>query len=301
MYSKENRKKVFPKRRRECLSAAKNTITPLMLIIPSLLFVLVFSFCPFIKTIVATVTVESGNGLKWVGLQIWEMIFRGEHFKRVLANTFLFALLNLVFTFVGALFLALLTDERKKGQRLIETLFSLPMAIASAPAAAVWAFILRQDGGILNSFFGLDIGWLVDPDYALLSVAIVTSWTHVASSYILLLAGFRNVPKEMIESATLDGANPFRIATSVKIPIASPQIFYVLFLNIITAFRTFTQIKLLTGGGPAGATTTLMFDIYEQNNTLFGLACCDSLILFVIMFTMSCFSFIIEKKYVQYD
>lgn len=276
-------------------------VTPLLFIFPSLLFVIVFSFYPFIKTIVATVTVDFGDGLKWVGTQIWEMLFEGPHFSMVLSNTFVFAFLNLVFTFTGALVLALITDERRKGQRLIETLFSLPMAIASAPAAAVWAFILRQDGGILNSFLGLDIGWLVDPKYALFSVAVVTSWTHVASSYILLLAGFRNVPRDIIESAGMDGASPLKIALRVKIPIASPQIFYVLFLNIVTAFRTFTQIKLLTGGGPAGATTTLMFDIYEQNNTLFGLACCASLVLFVIMFTMSRLSFIIEKKFVHYD
>ncbi len=279
----------------------KNLLVPLLFILPSLLFIIVFSFYPFIKSIVATFTVERISGLEWVGLDIWKLLFSDDRLVKVLGNTFLFAVLNLVFTFCGALFLALITTEKGKNQRLIETLFSLPMAIASAPAAAVWAFILRQDGGVINSLFGSNVGWLVDPKFALFSVAIVTSWAHVASSYILLLAGFRNVPKEVIESAKMDGANPLILAFKIKLPIASPQIFYVLFLNIITAFRTFTQIKLLTGGGPAGATTTLMFDIYEQNAYSYGFACCESLILFAIMFAASRIMFFFEKKHVYYD
>ena len=266
-----------------------------------MLFIIVFSFYPFIKSIVATFTVERISGLEWVGVDIWKLLFSDDRLVKVLENTFLFAGLNLVFTFCGALFLALITTEKGKNQRLIETLFSLPMAIASAPAAAVWAFILRQDGGVINSLIGSDIGWLVDPNYALFSVVIVTSWTHVASSFILLLAGFRNVPREVIESAKMDGANPLILAFKIKLPIASPQIFYVLFLNIITAFRTFTQIKLLTGGGPAGATTTLMFDIYEQNAYSYGFACCESLILFAIMFGAGRIMFFFEKKHVHYD
>lgn len=279
----------------------KKIFIPILFILPSLIFIIVFSFYPFIKSIVATFTIERSSGLEWVGFDIWKLLFSDDHLVQVFENTFLFAALNLVLTFCGAMFLALISTERGKNQRIIETLFSLPMAIASAPAAAVWAFILRQDGGVINSIFGSDIGWLVDPQFALFSVALVTSWTHVASSYILLLAGFRNVPREIIESAKMDGANPFVLAFKIKLPIASPQIFYVLFLNIITAFRTFTQINLLTGGGPAGATTTLMFDIYEQNAYSYGFACCESLLLFAIMFAASRIMFFFEKKHVHYD
>lgn len=279
----------------------KKFFIPLFFILPSFIFIIVFSFYPFIKSVVATFTIERSSGLEWVGGNIWKLLFSDDHLVKVFENTFLFAGLNLVLTFCGAMFLALITTEKGKGQRPIETLFSLPMAIASAPAAAVWSFILRQDGGVINSILGINIGWLVDPNFALFSVAIVTSWTHVASSYILLLAGFRNVPKEIIESAKIDGANSFVLAFKIKLPIASPQIFYVLFLNIITAFRTFTQIQLLTGGGPAGATTTLMFDIYEQNAYSYGFACCESLLLFAIMFGASRIMFFFEKKHVHYD
>lgn len=283
----------------------KILLLPYMLLVPSLFLAIMFSFYPFAKTIISafSITTATGEWIRWSGFDNWKMLLSGERFWNVLATTFKFAGLNLALTFPGAMLLALIGEAKGKGQRLIQTLFSLPMAIASAPAAAVWLFIFRMDGGLLNGLLGTHIAWLADEKTALICVALVTSWTHIPSSFILLLAGFRNVPNELIEASTLDGANAITRILKVKLPLASPQIFYVFFVNIITALRTFTQINLLTAGGPGGSTTTLMYEVYYNANTggLFELACCDAFVMFIVIFTATRIQFLFENKMVHYQ
>lgn len=309
----------FDKLKEECFVNEKMAVTvrtgrrksrkispvPYLLLIPSLILLTMFSFYPFAKTIISSFSITSATGewIRWAGFDNWKMLLSGERFWKVLRITFVFAGLNLVMTFSGAMILALIGEQKGKGQRLVQTLFSLPMAIASAPAAAVWVFIFRMDGGLLNGLLGTHISWLTSKETALFCVAFVTSWTHMAPSFILLLAGFRNVSSDLLEAATLDGANAIVKIFKIKIPIASPQIFYVLFVNIITAFRTFTQINLLTAGGPGGTTTTLMYEVYYNANLggLFELACCDAVVMFLIIFAATRIQFAFEKKMVHYQ
>ena len=285
----------------------KHKISPLpyFLLLPSLILAIAFSFYPFAKTIISSlsITTATGEWIRWAGFDNWKMLLSGERFWKVLRTTFKFAGLNLVLTFSWAMILALIADWKGRGKRLVQTLFSLPMAIASAPAAAVWKFIFRMDGGLLNSLLGTNIPWLESTETALFCVAFVTSWTHMASSFVLLLAGFKNVSGDLLEAATLDGANGFIKTIKIKIPIASPQIFYVLFINIITAFRTFTQINLLTTGGPGGSTTTLMYEVFYNANQggLFELACCDAVVMFLIIFVATRIQLLCEKKMVHYQ
>lgn len=284
----------------------KIMVLPYLLIAPILILLSVFKIYPFIKTLVSSfaITTSIGQWLEWGGLSNWKMVFADSKLGEIMGITFKFAGMNLVMTFFTAMLLALLADGlRRKGKRLIQTMYALPLAIASSPAALIWGFVLRKEGGILNQFLGTNIAWLQDTSTALLLVAVVTSWTHIASSFILLLAGFKNVPEELLEAATIEGANAFTKTTRIKIPLASAQIFFVLFLNIITSFKAFAQIRLLTAGGPAGSTTTLMYQIFDRGseNGFFEIACCYSVILFLTIFIMTRIQFLFEKKFVFYQ
>ena len=284
----------------------KKRILPYMLLLIPLLLLIAFSFYPFVKTVVSSFsyTTEVGQWLSWAGLRNWEMVLKDSKFWQVIRNTLMFAVMVLSMSLAGAMILALLADGcRRKGRRLVQTLYALPMIIASAPTSIIWTFIFRKDGGILNSILGTNVGWLTSADTALFAVAVVTSWGQIAGSFILLLAGFRNVPDELLEAATLDGASSFMKAVKIKIPIASPQIFYVVFLKIITSFKTFGQIRLLTAGGPGSATTTLMWKVYGtwNQNGHFELACCYSVILFLFIFIATRIQFLTEKKLVHYQ
>ncbi len=206
-------------------SKKKIRALPYLLLVPSLLLFACFTYYPFAKTIISSfsITTETGKFIRWAGLTNWSRLLN-KNFLDVLGVTFKFAALNLVLTFSIAMIFALLSANKVKGSKIFQTLYALPMAIASSPAAAIWIFIYRQNGGLLNQVLGTNISWLRDPKTALFAVAIVTAWAHVASSYIFLLVGFRNVPEELIEAARIDGANAMVRTWKIMIPMASPQI-----------------------------------------------------------------------------
>lgn len=282
----------------------KFRLLPYLLLVPSFIPFCLFTYYPFAKTIISSfaITTETGEFIRWAQLTNWKRLMNSD-FWGVLGITFKFAGMNLVMTFLIAMIFALLSANKVKGSKIYQTLYALPLAIASSPAAAIWTFIYRQNGGIINEIFGTSTAWLNDPKTALMSVAVVTTWTHVASSYIFLLVGFRNVSDDLIEAARIDGANALVRTWKIMIPMASPQIFFVLFLNIVNAFKAFTQIKLLTNGGPRGATGILIFEIYDRvmKHGQYEYACCLALVLFLIIFITTRIQFIFEQKAVHYQ
>ena len=163
-------------------------------------------------------------------------------------------------------------------------------------AAAIFLFIYRQKNGLLNNILGLtNFSWLTTQKTAIWCVCAMSIWMHVGVSFIFLLVGFRNVPTDLIESATLDGPSRMQRIRHVLLPMASPQIFFVLFLNIVSSFKNFAAIKLLTSGGPANSTKNLIYFIYENAliNGRFETACVQALLLFALIFLTSRIQFIL--------
>lgn len=263
-----------------------------------------FTFWPFLKTIILSFsyTDKKGDFVKWAGIENYLRVISSSIFSKTMTNTLVFALLVGVFTLLVAIILALLSASPEKGSRLYEVMYSLPMAVASAPAASIFIFLMRKDGGLLNQILGTDISWLHDPKWALIAVAFVTIWLSIGSSYIFLLVGFRNVPEDLLESARLDGAGPLRRAVNVLIPVASPQIFFVVFLNISNSFKAFAQIKLLTEGGPNNATNTLIYSMYQNAmlNGRYETACVQAVMLFLIIFIVTRVQNALEERTVFY-
>ena len=276
----------------------------LVWVAPSFILFAMFCYYPFIKTIINSfaITSQLGEFIKWAGLKNWIRVFTDEDFGQMMANTFVFAIQNFVLTFFPAMFFALLSTRQEKGSKLYQTLYAVPMAIAATTVAAIWMFIYRQNNGILNQVLGTDINWLRNTETALFCVALVTSWSHIAGRYIYLMVGFRNVSDDLIEASMIDGAGWWTRTVKIMIPMASPQIFFVLFTSIVSAFKTFTQIKLLTGAGIGGSTNTLMYSVYSKYNAgQISISCCVALILFVIIFIATRIQFAFEKKTVFYQ
>ncbi|NLJ65444.1 MAG: sugar ABC transporter permease [Christensenellaceae bacterium] len=277
--------------------------TPYLLLLPSILVFAVFTYYPFVRSILLafSVTDKQGNFVKWVGFSNFMRLLQRSSFWQVISNTVAFALMVCIGTLIPACLLALICIRERKGSRVYQTMYSITMSIASVPASAMFLFILRKDG-LLNRFFGTEIAWLQTTQTALSSVAGVTIWLGIGSSFLFLLVGFRNIPEELLESALIDGAGPMRRIIHIIFPIASPQMFFVLFLNITYSFKAFGQIKLLTRGGPAMASETLVYSIYKEAmlNGRFETACAYAIILFLIIFIVTRIQFLLEKKVVFY-
>ena len=281
------------------------SILPYILILPAMALFMIFNFYPFLKAILLSfsMTNKQGEVTQWVGLANWVRVLTKDSFWDVIWITLKMAGINLVFTFAIALIFALLATKKVRFSKWYQTMYALPMAIASSPAAAIFLFIFRQKNGLLNNLLGTSISWTTKLPYAFWAVCSMTIWMHVGISFIFLLVGFRNVPEEVLESAWLDGAGPLARIRHILIPMASPQLFFVLFLNISSSFRTFAQIRLLTGGGPANGTKNLIYYIYENAmiNGRFETACVQAVVLFILIFSITQIQFALEKRMVHYQ
>ena len=281
------------------------SILPYILILPAMALFMIFNFYPFLKAILLSfsMTNKQGEVTQWVGLANWVRVLTKDSFWDVIWITLKMAGINLVFTFAIALIFALLATKKVRFSKWYQTMYALPMAIASSPAAAIFLFIFRQKNGLLNNLLGTSISWTTKLPYAFWAVCSMTIWMHVGISFIFLLVGFRNVPEEVLESAWLDGAGPLARIRHILIPMASPQLFFVLFLNISSSFRSFAQIRLLTGGGPANGTKNLIYYIYKNAmiNGRFETACVQAVVLFILIFSITQIQFALEKRIVHYQ
>ena len=277
---------------------------PYLLLLPSLIIIGGFVFFPFIKNIYTSLTLTnaSGSPIKFVGTRNYVKILTSLEFRETLIRTFKFALMVGIPSFIIGFILALASVEQKRWSRIYETMFTISLVIAAAPASVIWYLIFAPHAGILNYVLGTDYAWLAEPKMAIWCVAAVTAWSELGMNVIFLLTGLRNVSPELQESAQLDGAGYLARLFYITIPIASPQIFFVIFYNIVFSFQTFAQIRLLTNGGPYQGTRTLIWSIYEEafRNTRFDYACAQSVILFLIIFIITRIQFLFEKKGVNY-
>jgi sn-glycerol 3-phosphate transport system permease protein len=277
-----------------------------LFLLPCLAVFGVFVFFPFGKTIAYSFTLTNARGapVEFVGLENYVRQFTSAAFLNSLKLTLVFAPMVCVPTLGAAYFLAALAANRAKGGRIYEVMYSLPMAIASAPAAAIW-YVLFTPGrnGMINYLLGTEIRWLLDGRYALWAVAFVAIWLNVGTGFIFLLTGFRNVPEELIESARIDGAGYFRRLFRIVTPVASPQIFFVVFLNIVVSFQVFGQIRLLTQGGPSYSTNILVYTIFQAaiRDSRFETAFAQSMVLFVIILGVTLLQFRTEDRMVHYQ
>lgn len=276
-----------------------NWYLPYLLVLPCCVIFAVFVFYPFLKNIYLSVmlTNAASHPVQYVGFSNYTRLFTSAAFLKTLRVSFVFALYVGSGSFFIGFILALAANERLRGSRVYETMYSLPLAIASVPTSMIF-FVTMTPSGALNWLFQSNIGWLTDARYALYSVGAVTIWSNMGINVVFLLTGFRNIPADLIESSRIDGAGYFTRLFKIIIPMASPQIFFVVFYNIIASFQSFAQIRLLTKGEPYGTTEILIYSIYKSAflKSRFETACAQSVILFLIIFIITRIQFLFERK-----
>ncbi len=282
----------------------KNKKICYFLIFPTMLLLALFTYYPFIKAIYLSffVTNKVGKAGAFVGLRNYIKVLTTDRFINSLTVTLEYSAMVGVGTFVVAMIFAALCMEKRKGSVIYQTMFAMPIALASAPVAAIAMYIFNQNG-FLNSLIGTENAWLSSPATALTVCAIVSVWSGVGTSFIYLLVGFRNVDDTLLESSKLDGASFFQRFFKICLPMASPQIFYVVFLNIISSFKNFNIIKILCGTGPENSTDVIIYEIWNQafQRGRFETACVYAMILCAIIFVFTRVQLFFEKRLVHYQ
>ena len=282
----------------------KLNVSPYFYLVPCMLVFAVFLFYPFFKTIFLSLflTDRMGQAKIFVGLQNYIELLTSASFQNSLKVTLIFVVIVVVGGMLLGLIAAVLCNRAFPGIRVFSTAYALPMAIASSSAAMVFQIMLHPTVGIVNKLTGLDINWLNDPNTALICVAVLTAWLNSGINFLYFSAGLGNIDETIYERASVDGASSVQKFFSLTLPGLSPIMFYTLVVNIIQAFQSFGQIKILTEGGPDEATNVIVYSIYRDAffNYRFGSAAAQSVILFIIVMLITLVMFRIEKKGVSY-
>ncbi len=288
----------------EKVKGKKIKVEPYMFLVPALLIFTIFLFYPFVKTIYLSLykTNNMGQAKKFVGFENYMNLLTSQSFWNSLAVTLIFVLIVVVGSMALGLLGAVLCNKAFPGIRFFSTAYALPMAIASSSAAMIFQIMLHPSVGILNKILGLNINWVANPRYALICVAVLTAWLNSGINFLYFSAGLSNIDETIYERASVDGANEMQKFFRLTLPGLSPIIFYTLVVDIIQAFQSFGQVKILTQGGPGESTNLIVYSIYRDAffNFRFGSAAAQSVILFIIIMILTLLMFKVEKKGVKY-
>ncbi|MBS4219116.1 sugar ABC transporter permease [Bacillus sp. FJAT-49711] len=287
----------------------KSFIKGVLFLLPSIVLFSVFLFYPMIRTIYLSFFLTKANGetTVFVGFNNYVHLFTSPIFLQSIKSTFLFVLYTVPLTIIIGLFLAVIANEKLRGVGFFRTIYASTMGISVAAASVFWLYLFHPTIGFLNQIrkvFGLEtIGWLTDPNWALIAVAITTIWMNLGFTFLILLGGLQSIDSYLYESANIDGAGYFYKLRRITIPMLSPTLFFVITVTIINAFQTFGQIDILTQGGPQNTTNLMVYSIYREafTNYKFGSASAQAIVLFIIILLMTILQFKLGERKVHYQ
>jgi len=239
------------------------------LLVPAALLLLLFVYRPLARGIQLSLFGSDiiGNPTRFVGIANWVDFFTTSSFQRTLWTSLAIAVLAMAMAVSAALACVLLLRRWLPGRGIFQLIFSLPFAYSAASASAAFFGLLAPSSGAVNLFLGAwgltGPPWLQQPVWAIFSVASATAWYESGFTFLVLVAALRSIPEEVVEAAQLDGASGWRLARSILIPLMRPALLFLVVTQTIGGLQTFTQVYMLTRGGPSDSTTTLVFQLYQ--------------------------------------
>jgi multiple sugar transport system permease protein len=299
--------------------AGRNSLVALPFLAPNLLGFLVFTLFPVAGGLLLSLFhwdifhapqfVGHENFVELLGFHREEGALRANdpQFWQYLGNT-LFLMLQIPLGMAGSLLIAMILNQRIRGRHLFRTVFYLPTVCGGIATMVLWVWIYNPDFGLLNEFlslFGIEgPNWLGSYHWAKPSLMIMGLWASIGGTgMILYLAGLQGIPPELYEAAEVDGAGTLSKFVHITWPSLTPTTFFILITSVIGGFQGgFQAAFVMTRGGPAGATSTISFYIFQQAFEWFnvGYAAAIALVLFVLVFVVTLVNWRFSGKKVQY-
>ncbi|MDW0116872.1 sugar ABC transporter permease [Sporosarcina thermotolerans] len=283
--------------------------TAILYLLPSVILFSVFVFYPMFRTIYLSFFLTDQNGTPAinVGFENYLYLLGSSEFQNSMKATGLFVFYTVPLTIILALFFALLANEKLKGVGFFRTMYSSTMGISVAASSVIWLFMFNPSIGMFNRLLSLftiqQVQWLLDPEWALISVSISTIWMNIGFSFLILLGGLQNIDEHLYESARIDGAGYLYRLRRITLPMLSPTLFFIITISLINSFQTFGQIDILTKGGPSQSTNLIVYSIYREAfiNYQFGTASAQAVILFIIILVVTILQFKLGERRVHYQ
>ncbi len=242
---------------------------------PALLLITVFFFLPVIAALLLSFTdfdiyaLGDLNRLRFIGFNNYQQLLQSPLFWTALANTFYFVMIGGPLSVAVSLSAALLVNSRlTRFPSLFRTLFFLPVVTTLVAVAVVWRYLYHPRYGLINyglSLLGVEpIDWLGDPHWAMPALILMAIWKNFGFNMIIFIAGMQNIPVTLYEAAQIDGAGAWRQFRYITLPLLGPTFLLVALMTVIGYFQVFAEPYVMTQGGPANSTVSIVLLMYEE-------------------------------------
>lgn len=244
--------------------------------------------------------------IDFVGMRNFERLFADDMFWKSMTNNLIFMLV-VPATLAFSLVLAVIINKQVYFKDMFKVIYFMPYISSVVAVAMVWQVLFHPSYGPVNQLL-MSIGiadppkWIADVDFALPSIMLIMIWISIGYNLIIYIAGLQAIPAELYEAAEMDGATPWQKFRSITLPLLSPTTFFLLITGLIGTFKVFDLVQVLTGGGPAGSTSVVVFHLYETAfiNLKMGYASTMALVLFLTIFLITLLQWYGQRKWVNY-
>ncbi|WP_019222172.1 sn-glycerol-3-phosphate ABC transporter permease UgpA [Bartonella rattaustraliani] len=286
----------------------KNSVLSYWLLLPQLIITFLFFFWPAAQAIKSSFEREDPFGFTttFIGFENYVTILSDPDYLQSFVTTAIFSISVTVTSMTIALLFAVCVDRVIHAKKAYTTLLLWPYAIAPVLAGVLWLFIFHPTIGIIPFLLekmGIVWNYRINGTQAMILIIIAASWKQISYNFLFFLAGLQSVPRSQIEAAAIDGAGPFKRFWTVVFPQISPTTFFLLIINIqYVMFDTFGIIDNVTSGGPARATNTLVYKVYNDGfkNQIIGASAAQSTILMLMVIILTFIQFRWIERRVQY-
>ena len=297
--------KTYTKKQREF----RQNVTAWLLVAPALIFMLVFTVYPVFRSIVLSLTnFKLGmQSPEFIGLENYTKLASSKLFWKVMGNTLYFALITVLPSMAGGLFLATLVNRKTRAIGFIHTSFFYPAVMPMIAIASIWMFIYMAKNGLFDQFLiGLGMkpmNVLSSKKTVLPALAVMYIWKEAGYLMVFFLSGIQNISEEVMEAARIDGANTWTLFRKITLPLLAPTFLFVTTIALTNSFKLVDHVVIMTEGAPSNASTLLLYYIYQQGFTNFnyGLSYALTTIMLVLLMVVSLPRFFSQDKKIHYN
>jgi multiple sugar transport system permease protein len=244
----------------------------------------------------------------FVGLDNYARLFQDSRFREAVVNTLYYTVVSVPLTIFLGLAVALMLNTSIRARGLFRTFFYLPVITPLVIASIIWKWVYNGDYGLLNYYLlklhliKEPLLWLADPDLAMPAVIITSVWKGVGFAMVVYLAGLQSIPEDYYDAAKIDGASGWRRLKDITFPLLSSTTLFLFVISILGSFQVFTQIFIMTNGGPLGKTRTIVWYIYTTafKDYQMGYAAAMAFALFAMMLVFTLIQFRFMRSEVEF-
>lgn len=287
-----------------------DALTAFFFLLPNAIGFLVFTIAPVLASLVLSLYSWPLTGkARFTGLENYILLLtRDTTFHSAVYNTLYFVAAYVPLNIAVALGVAVWLQGYGRGRRILRVVFFVPVLTPLVADSVVWSLLYANRDGLIDTvihgIFGVQgPEWLSDPKWAMPAIIFMSVWQGFGYNMLLFTAGIHAVPSTYYDAARVDGASRWRVFRSITVPLISPSLFFGIMLTVITSFQVFTQVYVLTDGGPGTSSTTLVYWLFEKgfNDYAMGYASAIAWVLFLIVIILTIVQLRLQRRWVHYE